>query len=215
MFVTFEGIEGSGKSTLLRGMAEALAQRGLPSLSTREPGGCGLGLKLRDVLLHAESRLCSEAELFLFLADRAQHVSEIIRPALEAGQVVLCDRYADSTIVYQGYGRGLDPHRLRDLNDQAVGGLWPDLTLIIDLEVEQGLQRARSRNRELGLEAAEGRFEAEAFAFHQRIRNGFLHWAALAPERFVVLDGSLTPAALLAAALQAFDRCQHTFSPSR
>ena len=146
MFVTVEGVEGAGKSTLMNLIARELERRGMPFLRTREPGGCGLGVSLRPLLLDVSSALDSRAELFLFLADRAQHVAETIRPALLRGDWVLCDRYADSTIAYQGYGRGMDADRLQALNDYATGGLWPDRTLLLDLPVETGLARARARN---------------------------------------------------------------------
>ncbi len=134
-----------------------------------------------------------EAELFLYLADRAQHVGQVIRPALAEGVTVLSDRYADSTVVYQGYGRGLDPERLRELNDMAVGGLWPDLTLVFDLPPEEGLRRAMARNLQEGTSVSEGRFEAEHLAFHDRVREGYLTWAALHPARFRVVDATRTP----------------------
>ena len=201
MFVTVEGVEGAGKSTLLNLLARELERRGIAFLRTREPGGCGLGVSLRPLLLDVSSRLDSRAELFLFLADRAQHVAETIRPALERDEWVLCDRYADSTIAYQGYGRGMDIDRLQTLNDYATKGLWPDRTLLLDLPVETGLDRARARNGREGLSASEGRFEAEEKAFHQRIREGFLDRAARWPERFQILDATLAPQQLLQQAL--------------
>lgn len=203
MFVTVEGVEGAGKSTLMGLLAFELEKRKLPFVRTREPGGCGLGAKIRPLLLDVSSRVDSRAELFLFLADRAQHVAEVIRPALERGEWVLCDRYADSTIAYQGYGRGMDVERLQALNDDATGGLWPDRTLLLDLPVETGLARALARNGREGLSLSEGRFEAEALAFHERIREGFLARAARWPERFRVLDAGLSPEELRAKALEA------------
>ncbi len=205
MFVTLEGIEGAGKSTLMNLLVRELEKRGLPFVRTREPGGCGLGARLRPLLLDVSSSLDSRAELFLFLADRAQHVAEIIRPALERGEWVLCDRYADSTIAYQGYGRGMDADRLQELNDHATGGLWPERTLLLDLPVEEGLKRARARNGREGLSTSEGRFEAEELAFHQRIRQGFLARAARWPERFCVLDARRSPEELLKAAVAALN----------
>ena len=203
MFVTVEGVEGAGKSTLMGLLAFELEKRKLPFVRTREPGGCGLGAKIRPLLLDVSSRVDSRAELFLFLADRAQHVAEVIRPALERGEWVLCDRYADSTIAYQGYGRGMDVERLQALNDDATGGLWPDRTLLLDLPVETGLARALARNGREGLSLSEGRFEAEALAFHERIREGFLARAARWPERFRVLNAGLSPEELRAKALEA------------
>jgi dTMP kinase len=176
-----------------------LGARGCPVLRTREPGGSPLGVRLREILLHAEnSRITPEAELFLYLADRAQHVGEVILPALRAGLTVLSDRYADSTIVYQGYGRGLDLEELFRLNDLAVQGLWPDLTLLLDLDVQTGLERARRRNQELGLTEKEGRFEAEEPAFHARIRAGYRSWAAGRPERIRLINAEGSPAEVFA-----------------
>lgn len=194
MFISFEGIEGSGKSTAQRLLAEHLQGLGYDPLLTREPGGCALGRSLRPILLDARTRgLSSRAELYLFLADRAQHVAEVIRPALEAGQTVLCDRYADSTLAYQGYGRGLDPEHLRRINDMATGGLMPDLTLLLDLPVHCGLERAGLRNREEGTVLSEGRFDAESLEFHERVRQGFRSLAAEEPERFAIIDAAQPP----------------------
>jgi dTMP kinase len=194
MFITFEGIDGSGKGTMLKLCLAWLGARGCPALQTREPGGSPLGGRLREMLLNAEnSRITPEAELFLYLADRAQHVEEVIRPALRAGLTVLSDRYADSTIVYQGYGRGLDIEELFRLNNLAVRGLWPDFTLVLDLDVHTGLERALKRNQELGLTRKEGRFEAEEPAFHARIRSGYRSWAAGRPERIRLVDAEGSP----------------------
>lgn len=194
MFITFEGMEGSGKSTALNRVQQALLDAGHGVLLTREPGGSRLGRTLRSILLDlSNDDIVPEAELFLYLADRAQHVGQVIRPALAEGVVVLSDRYADSTVVYQGYGRGLDPERLRELNDMAVGGLWPDLTLVFDLPPEEGLRRAMTRNLREGTSVSEGRFEAEHLAFHARVREGYLTWAALHPARFRVVDATRTP----------------------
>ncbi len=194
MFISFEGIEGSGKSTAQRLLAEHLQGLGYDPLLTREPGGCALGRSLRPILLDARTRdLSSRAELYLFLADRAQHVAEVIRPALEAGQTVLCDRYADSTLAYQGYGRGLDPEHLRRINDMATGGLMPDLTLLLDLPVHCGLERAGLRNREEGTVLSEGRFDAESLEFHERVRQGYRSLAAEEPERFAIIDAAQPP----------------------
>jgi len=151
---------------------------------TLEPGGSRVGRELRKMLLHVDSKdITPIAELFLYLADRAQHIAQIIRPELEAGKVVLCDRFADSTIVYQGYGRGLDTQVLQQLNNVAVDGLWPDLTILLDIDPEIGLKRATLRNIEDGKAKEEGRFEAEHISFHRRIRDGYLTWAALNHNR--------------------------------
>lgn len=197
MFVTFEGVEGAGKSTQIA-LAEAwLRSLGHTVLTTRQPGGCGLGLTLRAILLDARNtHLDSTAELFLYLADRAQHVAEVIRPALAQGAMVLCDRYHDSTVAYQGFGRGLDVERLISLGEMATGGLVPDVTVVLDLPVEQGLARARSRNSGAGASQSEGRFEALEMAFHQRVRDGFLDMAAREPNRFAVADATGDPQAV-------------------
>jgi dTMP kinase len=196
MFITFEGIEGTGKSTqiaLLRAHLESLGRRVLVTL---EPGGSRIGAELRRVLLSLENRdICPRAELFLYLADRAQHVEQMVRPALAAGQVVLSDRFADSTVAYQAYGRGLDAEMLHGLNEVAVGGLWPQLTILLDIEPRLGLERAVRRNRREGKTVAEGRFEAESLAFHGRVRQGYLDWAARFPERMRVVDAAGTPEA--------------------
>ena len=202
MFLTIEGIEGAGKSTFIGLLEDELVKRGVNFLRTREPGGCALGRQIRPLLLDASQKVSDRAELFLFLADRAQHVADTIRPALERGQWVICDRYADSTIAYQGYGRGMDPEELQKLNDYATGGLWPDITFLLDLPAEVGLGRALARNGREGLTQSEGRFEAEALAFHQRIRDGFLARAARWPQRFRVLDAAQTPDAIVEQAMK-------------
>ncbi|MDR2726772.1 MAG: dTMP kinase [Deltaproteobacteria bacterium] len=200
MFVTLEGLEGSGKSTLLAGLAARLEAAGHCVLRTREPGGSALGREVRALLLRADSDVTPEAELFLFLADRAQHVTRVIRPALARGEVVLCDRYVDSTLVYQGAGRGLDSDALRRLCDLATGGLRPDATLMLDLDVRIGLARAASRHAAENTLASEGRFEEESTAFHQRVRRGFLRLAEQDSERISLVDASLAPEAVLEAA---------------
>ncbi len=194
MFITFEGIEGCGKSTQSTLLAQWLKNQGWDVQTTREPGGSRLGQNLRSILLSMESRdLTGESELFLYLADRAQHVHQTIKPALDKGAVVLSDRFADSTVVYQGYGRGLDPNLLHTLNDVAVQGVWPDLTLLFDLPVELGLKRAMARNFQDNKTEQEGRFEAESLAFHSRVREGYLTWAALNKNRFQVVDAEPDP----------------------
>jgi dTMP kinase len=189
MLVTFEGIEGSGKSTQAGFLAGWLRERGFRVLLTREPGGSPLGAKIREILLDAAQQgLTGEAELFLYLADRAQHVAGIIRPALQDGGTVIVDRYIDSTIAYQGYGRGIELSRLRGLNDMASGALLPDLTFLLDLEEQKGLSRALQRNREHGTTDREGRFEAESLRFHHNIRRGYLDQAAANPQRIATVD---------------------------
>ncbi|PLX95809.1 MAG: dTMP kinase [Desulfuromonas sp.] len=176
-FITFEGIEGCGKSTQIVRLAASLRQQGYTVRTTREPGGCPLADAMRRILLDPKSsELVPRAELLLYAAARAQHVAEVIRPALTADEIVLCDRYIDATVAYQGMGRGLDLALIHELNRLASDGVTPDLTLLLDMPVETGLDRARQRN---GADNdAEGRFEAESFAFHQRIRDGYLQLAA-------------------------------------
>ena len=204
MFVTFEGVEGSGKSTQIGRLCAALETAGRRVALTRQPGGCELGRTLRAILLSQKSsNLDDRAELFLYLADRAQHVAEVVRPALAAGQVVVCDRYVDSTVAYQGYGRGLDVALLTQLNDVAVAGLLPDLTILLDLDAATGLTRAVARNDASGLAQSEGRFEAEHLDFHTRVRQGYLALAAAQPARFVIIDAAPDPDYVAQAVWQA------------
>jgi dTMP kinase len=190
-FITFEGGEGSGKTTQIKLAADWLGERGIPVLSTAEPGGTPLGRKIREILLNLGSwTIGAEAELLLFAAARAQHVRETILPALEAGQRVLCDRFADATLAYQGFGRGLDVAFIRTLNDFSTCSLKPDLTLLFDLPVETGLERAKKRTDGGRPEAAEDRFEREEGTFHGRIREGYLSLAAEEPERFRIINGA-------------------------
>ena len=187
MFITFEGIEGSGKSTQLRRLAERIPG----SVVTKEPGGTPLADRIRAILLDSSSHLDPIAELFLFAASRRQHVVEVIRPAMERGVTVLCDRFTDSTLAYQGFGRLLNLDQLRTLNAWATDSLTPDLTFLFDLPEEVGLSRARSRNAEAVYD--EGRFEAEDLRFHRRVREGYRTLAVAEPSRFVVIDAAGAP----------------------
>jgi dTMP kinase len=185
LFITFEGIEGSGKSSHARALAVLLRERGFAVTETREPGGSAAGAAIRALLLGTEATpLTPLAELFLYCADRTQHVAEVIRPALDAGRVVICDRFSDSTVAYQGYGRGLPLDVVRALDARARDGLAPALTFLLDCPVETGLARAKARS------ADADRFERETVAFHARIRAGFDALAAAAPERIVVVDST-------------------------
>lgn len=190
-FITFEGIEGCGKTTQIR-LAEAwLRERGNPVLATAEPGGTPLGRKIRELLLNrGPCAIGAEAELLLFAAARAQHVRETILPALEAGQWVLCDRFSDATVAYQGFGRGLDDRFIRTLNAFSALAVTPERTILFDLPVETGLARAEKRAARIRPEEAEDRFEREERAFHGRVRNGYLTLAADEPERFRIVDGA-------------------------
>jgi len=183
-FVTLEGPEGSGKTVIAKRLAAALEARGTSVLLTREPGGTRLGERLREVLLSdAESQISPRADALLFNAARAQLVGEVIGPALDAGQVVICARFADSTLAYQGYGAGVSLADLRALAEIATGGLQPDLTVLLDVAPEVGLRRKAEADRT--------RFEATFdLDFHRRVRAGFLELAAAEPDRFVVVDSS-------------------------
>jgi dTMP kinase len=189
-FITFEGIEGCGKTTQLRLLKERLEAGGRKVTATREPGGCPIADQMRAILLDAgNSAITPLAELLLYAAARAQHVQEVIVPALERGETVLCDRFTDATVAYQGHGRGLDLGTIGDLNRLATGGVEPKLTLLIDCPVQVGLSRALARI-EATSGAREERFELESVRFHERVRAGYLALAAAFPERFLVIDGS-------------------------
>jgi dTMP kinase len=193
-FISIEGPDGSGKSTLSAALCDELQQRGIDCILTREPGDGPVGPQIRQVLLEGQD-LDPWTEVFLFLADRRQHVEGLIRPALERGQWVVCDRYSDSTIVYQGYGRDLDVGLLRKLNKIATSGLTPDRTLLLDLDPETALAR-------IGTERGRNRLDDEPLEFHRRVRDGFLAQAQLDPDRFSVLDGSLPAEDLLQRAIE-------------
>ncbi len=186
-FVSIEGIEGAGKSTVLKRLADALRQDGYQVVETFEPGDTEAGKRIRQILLDPQLKgLYPLTELFLYFADRAEHVKKVIEPALQSGKVVICDRFMDSTFAYQGFGRGLDLETLYRLNEIATGGLKPDLTVLLDLDVKTGLGRNRNTGKA-------DRFEQESLEFHQRVREGFLELSKAEPSRFVVVDASEPP----------------------
>lgn len=185
-FITFEGIEGSGKSTQVRLLAEALGKKGISCITTREPGGTSFGEKIREIILQDTSSLAPITELLLYLAARAEHVKEVIVPALRNGIWVISDRYSDATIAYQGYGRGLDIDEIVRLNRVVTGGLIPDITFLLDIPVEAGLNRAMERLKGKGAEP--DRFERESIEFHMRVRDGYLRLAEMESERIKVID---------------------------
>jgi dTMP kinase len=183
LFITFEGGEGCGKSTQSRLLLKKLEQQNVPTVLTHEPGGTALGNEVRKALKRKrDSSVSPQAELFLLAASRAQLVAELIRPALEEGKVVLCDRFTHSTMVYQGYGRGLDFTAIKMVNNMATGNLNPDLIIFLDISPEQGLARKQS---------LKDRFELEDLSFHRRVREGYLKMAAAEPDRWLVIDASL------------------------
>jgi dTMP kinase len=184
LFITIEGSEGAGKSTVMARIENWLADRGHEVVSTREPGGTDLAEEIRGILLDERNhRLSDQAELLLVFASRAQHLAELIRPALQQGKTVLCDRFTDASWAYQGGGRGLPQDWISGLEEIVHGDLQPDLTLLLDLPVEQGLKRASGRSQA-------DRFERESLAFFERVREAYLLRAKSAPDRFVVIDAA-------------------------
>jgi len=183
LFITFEGGEGSGKTFQARALYRKLLQTAVPALLTHEPGGTEPGEKIARLLKWSqEADITPLTELLLFNASRAQLIEEVIKPNLEDGKVVICDRYTDSTVCYQSFGRGLDPELARAINNTAAQGIKPDLTVLMDITVEEGFSRKRGKRRD--------RFELEDIAFHRRIRDGYLKLAAEEPERWLVVDAT-------------------------
>jgi len=192
LFVTFEGPDGSGKTTQAQLLYEYLQERGYPVFLTREPGGTGIGDQIREVLHSLENtEMLPQAEILLYSASRAQLVGQIIRPHLDRGEIVLCDRYADSTLAYQGYGHGLDLRVLQVITSFATGGLKPDLTIYLDIDVEEGLKRKLSAYQ--AGEAEWNRMDQQEIAFHRRVRQGYLQMVAAEPERWVVIEAAQPP----------------------
>lgn len=181
LFITFEGADGCGKTTQLNLLKDYLESKGYDVLVTREPGGKGLGEKVREILLNYDGEVSDRCESFLFLADRAQNIDVIVKPALEQGKIVLCDRHTDSTAAYQGYGRGLDLDEIHMLNNLATGNKKPDLTLVFDVDIETSMKRVGSEK---------DRMENSGNDFFNRVRNGYLELAKQEPERIKVVDST-------------------------
>jgi dTMP kinase len=201
IFITFEGPEGSGKSTQLRLLGKKLRGQNRPVLETAEPGGTPIGLQIRRVLLDAKNQeLCPTAELLLMFAARAQNVDQAILPALASGQVVLCDRFTDSTLVYQGAARGLGADVVYDVDRIACRGLVPDLTLVIDIDVETGLARAHRRN--LRTQDVETRLDEQSIEFHRKVRAAYHQLSEDEPKRVKLIDGSREEAEVAQAVLR-------------
>jgi dTMP kinase len=191
MFITLEGIEGAGKSSQLENIVSFFKARGYTCLTTREPGGTVAGAQIRRILLDPENRdLAPRAELMLYVADRIQHIKTVIEPHMGERRVVLCDRYFDATLVYQGYARGLDMGLIRDLHRMVCDDLTPDLTLLFDLDPQIGLARAWRQIDSGGRTDRETRFELETLAFHEKVRSGYLELARNDPQRFRIIDAA-------------------------
>lgn len=181
LFITFEGADGCGKTTQLNLLEKYLIDKGLDVIVTREPGAKGLGEKFREILLNYDGIVSDRCESFLFLADRAQNIDTIVKPAVSSGKIVLCDRHIDSSVAYQGYGRGLDIQQIKNLNTIAAGGMLPDLTLVFDIDIETSMQRV-GNNKD--------RMENSGNEFFNRVRNGYLELAKLEPDRIKVVDST-------------------------
>lgn len=181
LFITFEGVDGCGKTTQINLLKDYFENNGRTVLLTREPGAKGLGERLREILLNYDGEVSSNCESFLFLADRAQHIDTIIKPAINNGQIVLCDRHTDSTVAYQGYGRGLDIDRIKMLNDIATGGLKPDLTFVFDIDIETSMLRVGK---------TKDRMESAGIEFFRKVRQGYINISKEEPQRVKLLNGT-------------------------
>jgi len=183
LFISFEGIDKSGKSTQISLLADFLISKNYPVVVTQEPGGTGLGKKIKKVLLEDEEKIDPLAELFLYLADRTQHVKEVIIPFLNQGKIIISDRYADATLAYQGYGRGLPVKLIQRLNREVTRGVWPDITFLLDLEPEIAMKRKKMSDR----------IEKEKLSFHKKVRKGYLEVAKLYPQRVKIIRADTSP----------------------
>jgi dTMP kinase len=192
LFITFEGIEGCGKTTQVKRISKRLAEKGIPIIVTLEPGGTETGKEIRHMLLNSiNNNIYPLTELLLYAADRAQHVEEIIKPALDKSKWVICDRYYDATTAYQGCGRGQDMELIRVLNEVASYGLQPDITFLLDCPVEMGITRALDRNKSMVINGQD-RFDREKIEFHREVRKGYLEIARKEKRRFSIIDATLS-----------------------
>jgi len=193
LFITFEGVEGSGKTTQIKILNDILKLRGLSTVLTREPGGTNISDQIRNILLDSDNKgMVPLCELFLYAAARAQHIQQVVEPALKANKIVLCDRFSDATIAYQGFGRGFGLDLIENINQLAAGSVKPNLTFLMDCNPDVGLRRTVERNATLEKNApVEDRFEQEAIEFHQKVREGYLNVASRHPERVIIIDASL------------------------
>lgn len=189
MFITFEGVEGSGKTTQLNLLSQFFTKNGIKHMTTREPGGSPIGTILRSLLLSEASKINKKSELLLYLTERSEHVEKVIKPALSEGKIVLCDRFSDATRAYQSFGRGIDRNLVEELIRFSTDGLEPDLTILLDIEPEKALLRARMRN--LTSLFSEGRFEMEDLEFHKKVYKGYLSIAKEFPLRIKIVDANL------------------------
>ncbi len=192
MLITFEGIEGSGKTTQIKHVARFLKKIGKASIITREPGGTNIGIQIRTILLDSRNKNIDPiSELLLYVADRVQHAREVIIPGLASGKLVLCDRFFDATLVYQGFARGLDIVLIRKLHHMMLDNLTPDVTILLDLPPEIGLSRAWKQINQKIRSGSETRFEEERLLFHEKVRSGYLKLAQAEPDRFSIIDAAL------------------------
>ena len=193
LFIVFEGIEGCGKTTQISRAGDFLKQQNLPFIITREPGGTPIGDEIRKILLSSKNTdIIPLTELLLYTASKVQHLQQIINPALNSGTMVLCDRFFDATVAYQGYGEGILLPLIEKVHSMFLPDLAPDLTILLDCSAELGLNRSRRRIRLEGKEQAEGRFEDKELTFHERVREGYLQLARREPERFRIVDAGLS-----------------------
>ncbi len=207
MFISICGVEGAGKTTQIRNLASYLEKKGRDFVLTREPGGTEIGKKIRCILLDPESRnLDPKAELFLYAADRVQHIQELILPSLRKNKIVITDRFVDSTTVYQGLARGLNMNLVEKINTMVLNGLKPDITFLLDLDPKDGLRRTQKQLYNGERTSIESRFELENIRFHEKIRGGFLLLARKEPDRFFVIDASQTEAKVLAQIIGRLER---------